>query len=44
MAASSTIVPLLSGRGEEELVFTWPQPFQSEVLKVDVVPKVPFEK
>lgn len=37
-AASQTIVPLLEGKGNLQISFTWPVPFEREAARVDVLP------
>ncbi|MEN9649059.1 MAG: hypothetical protein RL094_26 [Candidatus Parcubacteria bacterium] len=42
MAASRTYVDILPGKQQVPILFTWPEPFKSEVSKVEVIPKLVF--
>jgi len=40
IAFSKTKIDKIDGQGEENAVFTWPEPFGKDVYKIEVVPKV----
>lgn len=40
VGVSRTVVPRLSGEGTEELIFTWPRPFEDSVAKIELLPQV----
>lgn len=40
-AASRTVIPLLPGDEQEQVTFTWPEPFDRQVARVDVLPVIP---
>jgi len=42
-ASSETLLPSVSAGGTEEVVFTWPTPFQFEVGRTDILPLLPPE-
>ncbi len=37
-AASQTVLPLLVGKGQTNISFTWPVPFEREAARVDILP------
>lgn len=39
-AASKTVVDVLDPNSQAPLVFTWPQPFVSDVSKIEIIPKL----
>ena len=41
IAASKTVVPRIAAGEQKQLVFTWPDPFQGTVGRIDIVPVLP---
>jgi hypothetical protein len=40
-AASQTTVDRLPGGAEEDIIFTWPAPFERQVSRIDIIPSTP---
>lgn len=38
MAISSTLIKILGKDADQQIVFTWPQPFESEVSSIEIIP------
>lgn len=41
-AASKTVVDILYPNADAPLSFTWPKPFESQISKVEIIPKLPI--
>lgn len=44
MAASKTLVPFLGPQAKAQLTFTWPQPFPSELGRVELTTHIPHQE
>lgn len=43
IGVSSTFVELLPNRSSKNLVFTWPNEFESNVSRIEIIPRTPFK-
>lgn len=41
-AASRTLVDVLPGSESRPLIFTWPEPFDFQAVKIEIIPKLPI--
>lgn len=41
VAASETLIDLLSARSKKKITFSWPRPFTGEIGRIEIVPRVP---
>ncbi len=42
IAASATLVPRIEKNGATDIVFTWPEPFPSKAVQIDIIPRIPL--
>ncbi len=43
IATSRTFVPVLQSQSEVPVVFTWQTPFEEEITKIEIIPKLQFQ-
>ena len=44
VAVSSTFVERLSDRSSRNLVFTWPNKFDTKSSRIEIIPRIPLRK
>jgi hypothetical protein len=42
IATSATFIDRLSDRSSQDIVFTWPNKFDSSVSRIEIIPRIPF--